>query len=631
VLAYDFSWELEASPEQLWPHVSNTERLNRAVGLSAVEFTSRVDAKRDVRRHGRFRAVGMNVSWEEHPFEWIEGRRLGVLREYSAGPFVWLVSVVELAPRSGTGTTLTHRVRVEPRGLLGRTAAAVEIGVKARRNLDRVYRRIDGAVTRSMRAAAGGWVDPFEESPGLSGTRRKRLERLLDGLGAQGINATVIERLGEFLAQAAPQDVARIRPLALARRLGLAAEPVVAACLHGAREGLLILLWDILCPVCRVPSEVKESLRALEGRGRCEACNLDYELDFANSVELIFRAHPEIRQAELGVFCIGGPAHSPHVAAQARIGPGERIELDLALGEGAYRLRGAQLPYSIDFRVQPGAGARRWELDLTRGPEPELPRVLETGVQTLVLDNHEAHELVVRAERKAPREDALTAARASSLALFRELFPTEVLAPGRLISIATVTLLATDLEGSSRIYQELGDARAFGLVHEYFRLLEQCIRRQEGAMVKTIGEGALASFSESAAAVRAALALQPALTENDATQALRVRVGIHRGPALAATLNDHLDYFGTTVKVVAQLPALVQGGELLLTQTVASDPPVAALLRQRGLTGVPLDAPELIQTDGIAPCVLVRQTNQESRKAGKEVGGVVSGAIPISG
>src|SRR5262249_1653105 len=43
VLAYDFAWELESSPEQLWPHVSNTERLNRAVGLSAVQFTARAE------------------------------------------------------------------------------------------------------------------------------------------------------------------------------------------------------------------------------------------------------------------------------------------------------------------------------------------------------------------------------------------------------------------------------------------------------------------------------------------------------------------------------------------------------------------------------------------------------------
>src|SRR5207244_3510893 len=101
----------------------------------------------------------------------------------------------------------------------------------------------------------------------------------------------------------------------------------------------------------------------------------------------------------------------------------ERIELDLALSEGAYRLRGPQLPFTLDFRVQPAAPAKRWELNLARGPDPELPRVLRSGRQLLALTNDYPQELVARLERAAPREDALTAARASTLALFRELFP----------------------------------------------------------------------------------------------------------------------------------------------------------------------------------------------------------------
>src|SRR5204863_5152790 len=143
-----------------------------------------------------------------------------------------------------------------------------------------------------------GLAGPFEEPAALSGSARKRLDHLLERLDACGVDPGVVERLGDFLALAPAQEVARIRPLALARRLGLDPEQVVAACLHGAREGLFVLLWDILCPVCRIPSEVKDTLRLLREHGRCEACNLDFELDFANSVEMIFRAHPDIRESE---------------------------------------------------------------------------------------------------------------------------------------------------------------------------------------------------------------------------------------------------------------------------------------------------------------------------------------------
>src|SRR5262249_42494424 len=91
VLQYDWRGDLEASPEQLWPYVSNTDRLNRAVGLPAVQSSAQVDPAQGVRRFVQFRKAGVTSAWEEHPFEWIEGRRHGVLRECSQGPFKWLM------------------------------------------------------------------------------------------------------------------------------------------------------------------------------------------------------------------------------------------------------------------------------------------------------------------------------------------------------------------------------------------------------------------------------------------------------------------------------------------------------------------------------------------------------------
>jgi serine/threonine protein kinase/class 3 adenylate cyclase len=588
VLHYDWTWALEASPARLWPYVSDTDRLNRAVGLPAVQFSTRDEAGRGVRRLGKFKKAGVTAVWQEHPFEWIEARRMGVLREYQQGPFKWMVSTVELEPRTGGGTLLTHHVRIEPSGLLGRTVAAVEVGVKGRRAVDRVYRRIDAAVTGKV--GRPDLADPFEEPFAPTAAARRRLDQVLERLGKCGVDLGVVERLGDFLALAPPQEVARIRPLALAQRLKLDADEVVAACLHGAREGLLVLLWDILCPVCRIPSEVKETLKALREHGRCEACNLDFELDFGNSVEMIFRAHPQIRDTDLGTYCIGGPAHSPHVVAQVRVSPSERIELDLELPEGAYRLRGPQLPFSWDFRTLPTAAPTRLELNLSKGPEPELPRVFKSGHQLLALTNDHPQELVARIERTAARADALTAARASASALFRELFPGEVLSPGQLVSVANVVLLVTDLEHAGALYQKLGDARAFGLIHEHFRLLNDGIRGEGGAVVKTVGEGMIAVFNDSVAAVRAALAARAILAGQPTTRGLRLRAGVHRGPAMAATLNEHLDYFGTTVQLAGRLLQFAAGGELVLTPAVAGDAQVLSLLRSRGLESVPVNA-----------------------------------------
>jgi eukaryotic-like serine/threonine-protein kinase len=580
VVEFDFQWELESTPRQLWPLVTDTDRLNRAIGFEPVTVTKRYEPGRGVRVFTEGRKAGMAEVGEDHPYEWVEPRRMSILREYSEGPFRWMVSIVELKARPGGGTTLFHRLRFEPSSWKIRVGSRWGVGVGLRKSLERVYRRIDATVRSQAQRGPVAGVDPFEEPPRLPDARRARLDAVLDRLVRQGLDPGHVERLGEHVAHGPSQEVARIRPLALAERFGLDPDQVVSACLHGAREGLLVLYWDLLCPVCRVTCQTKDTLRAIGDHAHCEACHLDFQLDFANSVEMIFRAHPEIRDADLGVYCISGPAHSPHVFAQVRLAPGERIELELDLAAGCYRARGPQLPWSIDFQVQATASTRRWEIDLGQTAVPSPPRALRAGGQILTIVNPHAQELLVRIERTATRGDALTAARGMAMALFRELFPGELLAPGQLAVVSTVTLLITAIEAAQvdDLYQELGDARAFGVLHEQLQRQGDAIRRGGGSVVKTLGEGVLAAFDEVTAAVKTALALLDQDAPNEASPVLRPRVGVHRGPTLAATLNDQLDYFGTTARQTAGILHYVHAGELVLTHAVAADPEVAALL-----------------------------------------------------
>jgi eukaryotic-like serine/threonine-protein kinase len=587
MLQFDFRWDLKSSARQLWPLVTDTDRLDRAIGFLPVRYTNRFEPGHGVRTFIEGRKAGTVEVGEQHPYEWVEPHRMGVVREYRRGPFVWLVSVVELLPRAGGGTTLIHRLQLEPRSWKIRVGSRFGVGVAFRKRLEMVYGRIDATLQAQTAGRPAREIDAFEEIPQLAGPKRARLEHVLNRLVERGCDATVVERLGEQLACGAPQEIARIRPLALAERFQLAPETVIAACLHGAREGLLELHWDLLCPLCRTSCHVTDTLRAIREHAHCEVCNLDFQLDFANSVELIFRAHPEIRQADLGTYCIGGPAHSPHVLAQIRVAPGERVELELELAEGSYRLRGPQLPHAIEFQISSAATVRRWEVALAVPGAERTPGSLRAGSQVLVLVNGHERELVARIERTVSRSDALTAARAASSALFRVLFPGEVLAPGQLAAVSTATFLVTalDSEQAEALYEGLGDAGAFGVLHDHFQRLGDAIREGGGAVVKTVGEGVLAAFSDVIAAVRTALELRYCLGGSEATRGLRLRVGVHRGTTLAATLNDHLDYFGATPREALAILPYARCNELVLTQTVAADPEVAAILQARGIEG----------------------------------------------
>jgi serine/threonine protein kinase/class 3 adenylate cyclase len=602
LVAFQFRWELESAPRQLWPSVSNTERLNRALGLPAVAFRTEPDPTGGSRRFGQFTTAGLEVSWREHPYEWVEGQRMGVLREFSQGPFRWFLSVVELMPRENGGTLLEHTVQVAARGLFGRLLARLKIGRQGGRAMDRVYRRIDAALAGKL--GRDPLIDPFEAAPPLAREQTRRIERWVESLEEHGIDPVAAERIGDFLGLATAPEVARIRPLALARRLSLEPDQVIAACLHGAHDGALVLLWDILCPVCRIPAKFVAALAELGAKGHCDACQLDYELDFGRSVELIFRAHPEIRESDLGTYCIGGPAHSPHVVAQMRVRPGERLVLNLSLDEGRYRLSGPQLGFALEFRTEPRQSIKQCDLILPRPAEASAqPLVLAAGAQRFSLSNRSDRELVVKVERVAPRDDALTAARASALPLFRALFPAETLSVGRSVGLETMTLVVTELDDPDGLYERLGDARAFTAIHEQFEALGGCLREHGGALVKTVGEGIVASFSEPVAAVAAALELAHALAGHDPTRGLALRVGVHRGPVLVATINDHLDYFGNTARLAARLPRLAPPGGVILSPAVASDPGVATLLQARRLplAAVPATIPGL--KEGFVHCI----------------------------
>ncbi len=475
VLQYDWSWDLASSPAQLWPFVSNTERLNRAAGVPAVDYrilaqTTGIadEPKSPVRRYGSFRKAGVDNVWREHPFEWVEGQRLGVLREYDKGVFKWLSSTTEVVPKPDGGTTLIMQVRVEPRSFLGRLVAGLEVGFKGRKRLETVYRRIDAYVSGQQGPTQ---LDPFEEPARLS--------------RADAPPRTALARtFGQKPARRRRRSTGRLPGKRTGSRgrshstVGIGAASGRERRCHGrglpasGAAGLLVLLWDILCPLCRIPAGIVDTLKALKDHAHCEACQADFELDFTKSVEMVFRVHPEVRSCETRTYCAGGPAHSPHVVAQIRVASGERFDLELTLPEGSYRVRGPQLPRAFDFDVAAGAFLTRWSLeipgDLARTAADRTMAegtLLCAGQQHLVFHNNHVEELVLRVERTAQREDALTAARAASSALFRELFPGEILESGKLVSVAAVTLLVLDLNGATNLdkpgnlYQTLGEAR----------------------------------------------------------------------------------------------------------------------------------------------------------------------------
>lgn len=582
VVSNTMTWQLPCSAALLWPYVSNTERLNRAIGLPPVEYRIEYPETGGTRRFGTIRLAGIAMSWEEHPFEWVEGRRMSVLREFPTGPLEWFTSTVELRPLPGDETELVHTVRILPRGTMGKLIAHVETGAKCRRSLDKVYRRIGEQLIRQGNAPTPT-KDAFEAAPKLKAEQRTRIRQRSETLLNSGADRDAAEKLTQWLLEAPPQEVAKLRPLALADRLGVDEQRMLDTCLRAAVYGLLRLEWDVLCPTCRVTADTRDTLKQLTSHTHCEACNVDFKSDVANAVELVFRAAADIRDTEVGQYCVGGPWHAPHVVAQLRLEPGECLDVELALSPGDFTLRGPRLSQNIGLRVQQQGAPSQLVVPLGEGSSVARICNLRAGGQVLTLENAFDYQQLVRIERTIPRDDVVTAARAAATPSFRELFPGEILESGRLVAAEHVTLLAAGLADVDQLYESLDDAEAFSKVEKHVDLVREVCLAFGGEVVKILGEIVLAVFDNPLSAVETAFALQRD-TKAATDSATSMAIAVHAGPALVTTANDRLDYFGATARQATALPA-AGGAGVSLAESVYADAAVADWLAQRGVPG----------------------------------------------
>jgi class 3 adenylate cyclase len=200
---------------------------------------------------------------------------------------------------------------------------------------------------------------------------------------------------------------------------------------------------------------------------------------------------------------------------------------------------------------------------------------------TLVMTNKASYPQRFYVERSEWYTDAVTAAQVTTLQHFRDLFSDEVLRPGEEIGVQGMTILFSDLVGSTAMYNRRGDASSYALVREQFAFLQSLVREYDGAIVKTIGDAIMAAFSDPARGVGAALAVQKEIEIFNAThpnEPLTIKLGLHYGPCIAVNLNGRLDYFGTTVNLAARLEGQSRGNDVVISEKLRQDPAVEKLL-----------------------------------------------------
>jgi len=134
----------------------------------------------------------------------------------------------------------------------------------------------------------------------------------------------------------------------------------------------------------------------------------------------------------------------------------------------------------------------------------------------------------------------------------------------------TLAVLFADIAGSTRLYEQLGDAKALSTIDQCLALVREASSGHGGRVVKTIGDEAMVVFPTSDQAVNAAGEIQLRMNDlvHEHTVRIAFRIGVHCGAAIEA---EDGDVFGDSVNVAARMVALAKSGQVILTASTADE------------------------------------------------------------
>jgi class 3 adenylate cyclase len=412
--------------------------------------------------------------------------------------------------------------------------------------------------------------------------------------------------LESFLRTAGDEELVRINPVAFARRHGCDEAALIDLFLHARKVGLLRMEWHYVCPGCGDIVESFESLTSATAHFFCQVCSADREADLSDFIEITFSVPKEIRECryhdpwsltpeefffayrltENGVVD-DGTALREHLRRNAVlcafVEPGETLTFETTAGpEYLWFTNGPALFVRDDTTDE----TRRFAFDYAGTRSEGYREEIAAGPVHVDFTNSTGGRYALMVvnlpgEYELSMTPFLSGTRLLTSQTFLDLFESETIVAAEGLAVKRLALLFTDIQGSTALYDRIGDMKAFDLVRLHFGYLRDSIAGNSGALVKTIGDAVMASFYDPLDAVRAALDMHGQIARFN-TEAgddlIALKVGVHVGTCLAVTLNDRLDYFGQTVNLAARVQALSEANEIHLTEEVLSTPGAAELL-----------------------------------------------------
>jgi class 3 adenylate cyclase len=435
----------------------------------------------------------------------------------------------------------------------------------------------------------------------------------------KSVDPEIVDMLLRFVESAPDEELGRINAIALAEKLELPVDKTIDALVHATKLGLFEISWNLLCPGCGGVLDACASLRGVKTTEYdCALCAAAYSPSLDEMVEVTFTVSPQLRRIaehtpdSMSVVDYYRRVYFSNALELPRgqnwqelwneftleaeiIQPGEKVILSIQLPAEFIILFEPVVHAATFIDVKGEATRERRELSIVYTESGSSTRTITMapGPLRITLENRTGRRIVpglfVAGEKFHTlfenRRQILTAKRLFTSQTFRDLYRTDTLDVDQRLRIANLTVLFTDLKGSTELYDRVGDLAAYDLVRQHFRVLAEVVREHSGAVVKTIGDAVMATFSESSSGINAAIAMRNAIDQLNSkrgSEDLLVKIGLHEGPCLAVVSNERLDYFGQAVNIAARVQGLATERPIFATASIVENEQVRAMLAAGG-------------------------------------------------
>lgn len=539
------------APDALWPILSDTDRMNRALGLQKINVVEGFDSLRPWLKKGVSRIGPFSLEWLEPPSEFVQNSRIRLVRQYSSPLTIYFLFDLKIST-DGEGSKVEVSISFQPSSLFGAFVCKFFAAKVANKITDYLKNVSLQKLSRKNLTGEEQARETDGQTPGLD---LHQLERKLGFLQNEyGLSPLNLSVLRDIIAYADEVDLRPAKPIVFAKRYDMDLGEMLDLFLVATRGGVFEIRWEITCPKCRVSRLESSSLAELGMAFDCQSCKESYQLNLESNSELCFYPDPQVRKVSEGSFCLS--AARSFVYEQMVLPAGSKRSLmdETTYQETRLRIQSGQPPQTsiISESILKAGGVLVGE-DGVYSSSAEAPMT--------VCNNSSAPIFVVR-EKLVWQAQSLSAATLFSLPVFLRALPRDVLPAGYSLVVRDLTIMFVSISKSTDFYEEFGDQVAFEYVKKALALLDASLLSHEGFIVKTMGNSKMVLFSKATNALSAAIDMQKALSSSPdkVLESILLKIGLHTGSALAIESDGCHDYFGRSINVAGQLETICQGG-----------------------------------------------------------------------